>query len=338
MKFIEKFEKLLKEKNITAYKFSQDTGISESAISRWRKGTNPNLSSVISVSDYFKVPVDYLRYEEEVSSFSICLDHLIYIFDINIDRLANNLNISKDELFLLRTGHNQPSRQLENKIYDLFGIEYGAFHDSSYVTTLINTDNTGETDFGFAIDTGLEIKKLFKNSYSDTRRKIEPLINTEDDLINEFDNIKNYNNTEKSQRKNYRIPVLGRVPAGNPLDSPEYIESYIDITPDLEGIPDLFGMTVFGDSMEPILEDKDIIVVQMTPDVQTGDMCVFRVMSDDVSVKWFKKGNGEIEFVPENKNYQPIRYTAKEVETIPVTIVGKVVEYRRNIRSVRKKF
>lgn len=60
------FEQLLQSYGITTYKFCQDTGISQSTISTWKKKKNlisPELAKIIS--EYFNVSVDYLMTGKE---------------------------------------------------------------------------------------------------------------------------------------------------------------------------------------------------------------------------------------------------------------------------------
>lgn len=63
------FEQLLQSYGITAYKFCQDTKISQSTISTWKKKKNlisPELAKIIS--KYFNVSVDYLMTGKEKES------------------------------------------------------------------------------------------------------------------------------------------------------------------------------------------------------------------------------------------------------------------------------
>lgn len=58
-----KIEKLMKEKGITAYRLSKDTGIAYSCIADWKKGrSNPKLDIL---SKYFGVSIEYFLSQEE---------------------------------------------------------------------------------------------------------------------------------------------------------------------------------------------------------------------------------------------------------------------------------
>lgn len=56
----EKFEKLLAERNITAYQVSKDTGIATATLTEWKKGTyKPKVEKLVLIAQYFDVPLEY---------------------------------------------------------------------------------------------------------------------------------------------------------------------------------------------------------------------------------------------------------------------------------------
>ena len=55
----EKFEALLKERNVTAYQVAKDTGISTVTLTEWKKGTyKPKVNKLIKLAEYFGVPLE----------------------------------------------------------------------------------------------------------------------------------------------------------------------------------------------------------------------------------------------------------------------------------------
>ena len=60
------FSDLMKEKGLTAYKVSKDTGISQSVLSAWKNGVSiPRPVTLKVLADYFGVSVSYLKGETE---------------------------------------------------------------------------------------------------------------------------------------------------------------------------------------------------------------------------------------------------------------------------------
>lgn len=59
------FENLLKEKNLTAYQVSKETGVATATLSEWKKGTyTPKLEKLLKIADYLGVPIEELIKEE----------------------------------------------------------------------------------------------------------------------------------------------------------------------------------------------------------------------------------------------------------------------------------
>lgn len=55
----ETFKKLIDERNITSYKVSKDTGISQTTFSDWKAGkSKPKADKLKILADYFGVSVD----------------------------------------------------------------------------------------------------------------------------------------------------------------------------------------------------------------------------------------------------------------------------------------
>lgn len=55
----EVFEKLLKEKGVTSYRVSKDTGISQATLSDWKNGkSKPKADKLKTLSEYFGVSIE----------------------------------------------------------------------------------------------------------------------------------------------------------------------------------------------------------------------------------------------------------------------------------------
>lgn len=72
------FEKLLKERNVTAYQVSKATGISTGSLSDWKNGrSSPKTDKLQKIADYFGVTVDYLITGNEKEKPALNEDELI---------------------------------------------------------------------------------------------------------------------------------------------------------------------------------------------------------------------------------------------------------------------
>lgn len=128
-----------------------------------------------------------------------------------------------------------------------------------------------------------------------------------------------------------RIPVLGRVVAGIPIEAVEEILDYEEITPELAATGEFFALQVKGDSMLPKLEEGDIVIVKKQADVETGDIAIVLVNGDEATIKQVKKVTGGIMLYGFNPDvYEPHFYSNQQIEELPVRILGKVIESRRS--------
>ncbi len=126
-----------------------------------------------------------------------------------------------------------------------------------------------------------------------------------------------------------RIPVLGRVVAGIPIEAVEEILDYEEITPELAATGEFFALKIRGHSMEPRMMEGDVVIVRRQDDVDSGDVAIVLVNGDEATVKRVKKQEDGITLIANNISvYEPHYYSNKEIEELPVRILGKVVELR----------
>lgn len=124
------------------------------------------------------------------------------------------------------------------------------------------------------------------------------------------------------------IPVLGTIAAGIPVEAIEDITGWEEINPNMANTGEFFALRVKGQSMEPKFSEGDIVIVKHQPDVDTGDVAVVIINGEDATLKKIKKSPEGIMLIPSNRAFEPKYFTNKEIETLPVTILGKVVELR----------
>lgn len=135
--------------------------------------------------------------------------------------------------------------------------------------------------------------------------------------------------SNENNSKGVRIPVLGRVVAGIPLEAIEDIEDYEEIPRRMASSGEFFALKIKGRSMEPKLSEGDIVIVRKQEDVDSGDTAIVLVNGDEATVKQIKKTEAGIMLIGFNVEvYQPHFYSNDQIENLPVRIIGKVVESR----------
>ncbi|MBQ8751461.1 MAG: helix-turn-helix domain-containing protein [Candidatus Gastranaerophilales bacterium] len=137
--------------------------------------------------------------------------------------------------------------------------------------------------------------------------------------------------TESSLSSGIKIPVIGRIPAGIPIEAVEEILDYEEITPEMARTGEYFALKVQGDSMAPQIMNGDILIIKKQDSAESGDVCVVFVNGDDATLKRLQKDENGIALIPNNPAYGIRYFTNKEIETLPIRIVGKAVEVRRSL-------
>lgn len=127
-----------------------------------------------------------------------------------------------------------------------------------------------------------------------------------------------------------RVPVLGRVPAGVPLEAITDVVEEIELPARLSADGyEYFGLFVTGDSMVPEYRDGDVVILRMQSTAETGDDVVAYIGSSDATLKRLTVTENGIQLRPLNPDYAVRSFTNAEVQALPVTIAGVVVEQRR---------
>ena len=118
------------------------------------------------------------------------------------------------------------------------------------------------------------------------------------------------------------VPLVGKITAGKPILAVEEIEDYIPYpTKDAEG---LFALKVVGLSMRDAgILDGDIIIADNTKPCRSGDIVV-GMDGDSATVKRLVIKDGQIVFMPENPDFDPI---CPEDPTVLGKVVGSFRKY-----------
>lgn len=126
------------------------------------------------------------------------------------------------------------------------------------------------------------------------------------------------------------INVYGSIPAGIPIEAIEDISDTEDISfKDFDKNKTYIGLKVDGDSMYPKYLEGDTIILELTPDCESGTDAAVYVNGYEATLKTvIKNENGTITLKPINTSYSPKTY-GKDDE--PIKILGIVKEIRRKI-------
>lgn len=135
--------------------------------------------------------------------------------------------------------------------------------------------------------------------------------------------------------KSVKIPVLGYAAAGIPIESITEIEGYEEIPAEIAEKGKYFAWRVKGYSMSPRIMPGDIAIVRVQRTFRSGDTCIVQINGNEAAIRQVYKSYNGITLVVLNPSvFAPRFFTAKEVQKIPVRIIGVVIEIRiRNLNG-----
>ncbi|MBR2389002.1 MAG: helix-turn-helix domain-containing protein [Clostridia bacterium] len=175
---------------------------------------------------------------------------------------------------------------------------------------------------------GVERSSIGKYESSTTIPSNETLIKIAQFFNVSTDYLLGNNITRKTENKGYKIPVFGNVAAGVPISAIEDIIDFEEIDEELAATGEYFGLIIKGDSMEPRMTTGDVVIVKSQSTIENGETAIVLVNGDEATCKKIKKTPEGVLLISTNPNYEPLFYTNKQIEQLPVRIIGKVIELR----------
>lgn len=125
-----------------------------------------------------------------------------------------------------------------------------------------------------------------------------------------------------------KIPLLGNIAAGQPIEAIENVEDYVYISEDMSRHGTYFALKVKGNSMEPRIYEGDIAIIRHQSTVNNGEIAAVKVNGDDVTLKKVEYVKDGVKLIGLNPSFTPLFYTTAECVQKPLTILGKLVEVR----------
>lgn len=134
----------------------------------------------------------------------------------------------------------------------------------------------------------------------------------------------------KKSRDLVKIPVLGTIAAGEPIEAIEDKEVIKVAKSRLSKSGEHYALRVCGDSMiDEGIFDGDTIVIRQQPMAENGETVVALINGDEVTLKKIFKEKNRFRLQPANPNLKPI-YTKELI------VQGKVVSVIRSFEELKK--
>ena len=138
--------------------------------------------------------------------------------------------------------------------------------------------------------------------------------------INKLLNPKDRDSKETSNKDIKKIPMLGKIAAGTPIEAISNYDHFIDVPKNNLLSEESFALTVEGDSMiDEGIFDGDTVLISKTTNINNGDIVVALIDKEEATLKKFRKKGDSIALEPANKNFETQIYGPDRV-----TIQGKM--------------
>lgn len=220
----------------------------------------------------------------------------ISIFSKRLKIAMNSKNISGNEL-------SRKSGVSPSSISDYLNGKYEAKQDNIH---LISKALNVSPSWLMGLDVPMEIQE--ENS------------NTEEVMYDKKDLVK--------------MPVIGSIPAGTPLEAIQYIDDsdclYIPKSRLRGGQENYFLLRIQGNSMNPKYLDGDVILFFINPSPDSGAEVAAMVNGDDATFKQIFISENGVTLHPYNSLFDDMHYSIEEIRELPVRVLGvaQSLEYR----------
>ncbi len=316
----ENIRRLREQHGLTQRELGEIAGVSDKAVSTWELGIKePRLGAVARIAAHFGVSKSAILDDTApASAFAAVLEQLCAAWGRTPERLERDLGFSHGRLLMLRRGTASPTAAELDTLSAYFRTPRAVLLGE---TVLPEGSNVAPLPPERGIPSPRPRRVMpplsytpvgsssFGTSLRDERAHIIPL----------------------SVRR--RIPVLGRVPAGVPIEAVTDVVEELELDTRLSSSGyDYFGLLVTGDSMYPEYRDGDIVILRVQSTAETGDDVVAYIGGSDATLKRLTVTENGIQLRPLNPDYAARSFTRQEVLSLPVTIAGVVVEQRRTRR------
>lgn len=105
-----RFMQLLQENNITPYRVSKETGVTQTTLSDWKTGrATPKTATLQKIADYFNVSLDWLTGNSEYRNEE----------DLNNKAIANVLESDDENLIILNRAAKKMTSEQRKQLLDV---------------------------------------------------------------------------------------------------------------------------------------------------------------------------------------------------------------------------
>lgn len=129
------------------------------------------------------------------------------------------------------------------------------------------------------------------------------------------------------------VPVFGRIAAGIPIDAIQEVEGWEELPRAMSARGEYFALRVKGNSMSPTITNGSIVIVRKQNYIENKEIAVVQINGDEeATIKRVHLQEHGITLIGDNAlDYPPHYYSDDVVQSLPVRIIGRVVEVRTSV-------
>ena len=121
-----------------------------------------------------------------------------------------------------------------------------------------------------------------------------------------------------------RLPMVGRIAAGKPLEAVEDIEA-IDLEEIFDRPAETFALRVTGESMiDEHIRDGDYVICEKRNTANNGETVVALLPDGEATLKRFYREKNRIRLQPANPDFQPIYADKVDVQGVVIGVLRRL--------------
>lgn len=138
---------------------------------------------------------------------------------------------------------------------------------------------------------------------------------------------------EVTNKKLYvTIPIYSYKKADLELTDPRNIVGHTEILPEIATTGKYFAFQVSDNTMAPCILPNDVVIIKQQTTIENKQIGFVSVATEAPTIKEIQIGPAGITLIGWNvATYQPHFYSNEDVKTLPVHILGRVIEVRRKL-------
>ncbi len=280
------------------------------------------------------------------ATFKDNLNKLLIEKDVTQKALADFVGVSTATVSDWKKGKKMPLMEKIDKICQFFHVErhellntFGGQYDNTFMTFAhqVLTPPAHEIWDYIKNETNIDVKYFAEQTGIDELNfeKLEQgmLVDygTHKKLVDAYNAIRTMPTLQKDvNHAHYKIPILGTVAAGEPLEAVENIIGYEYLDDRYEGDGyQYFALKIRGDSMTPTIMDGDVVIVRKQSTVDSGQLAIVLVDGENATAKQIDISQSGITVIGHNASVFAPRFVPNAEVNARLQILGRVMEVRR---------